>query len=150
MWSGWTLKLAIAAAFCLPVLPASVRLFGANAVLLGEHGYNVINTDATVGKVLYVVSACMTISVTFACGYMEIRSFLVYRTLSVAKRKDFREDVRLLAYAILQLLIQIMLTAFYLCMLTLADAPVRSYALKTFLYIFDALCLSGSVCLMFT
>lgn len=38
----------------------------------------------------------MTISVTVACGYMEIRSFLVYRTLSVAKRKDFKEDIRLL------------------------------------------------------
>ncbi|KAH7715243.1 hypothetical protein AAVH_17394, partial [Aphelenchoides avenae] len=53
-------------------------------------------------------------------------------------------------YAILQLLIQVLLTAFYLCMLCPADAPVRGYALKSFLYIFDALCLSGSVCLMFT
>lgn len=95
----------------MPLLPASIRLFGGNAVILGEHGYNLINTDRNVSlvsevlralneaatlQVLYITSAIITFSTTFACGFMELRSYLVYRTLSIAKQKDFREDARLL------------------------------------------------------
>lgn len=59
-------------------------------------------------------------------------------------------DFHIAAYAVLQLLIQGLLTIFYLLVCGSKDWPVRIFVSKCYVYLFDALCLTGSASLLYT
>lgn len=83
---------------------------------------------------------------------LEARSFYAYRRLGTHWRREHKDDFRLLIYAFLGLVTQLLMAIFWSLSYFVAtsDDAVRNGIRSAFPYVVDLMSLSGSVCLLMT
>ncbi|KAH7722079.1 hypothetical protein AAVH_10381 [Aphelenchoides avenae] len=151
-WNGRSLTWILALLFLIPLVAAAVRLWFKTSIVADGEGYGLVNnaygTDLA-GGIISVTLALVTCTLS---AFFEFRAVILYRHLNFQQKREHRDDFRLLIYAIIGLISQLLMAAIWFTSHVIGmHSEVGQAIVKASLpYVIDLLSLSGPLCLLVT
>ncbi|KAH7717919.1 hypothetical protein AAVH_14650 [Aphelenchoides avenae] len=152
VWSGKSQVLIISCVFLVALAFASIRFFMDIRLAKTAEGFALVNVDRAWSIPSAVTSAAVALVSCTISFTLEVTTLVVYRRMNAQTQRQHRDDYRLLVYAMMGLVAQSLMAAYFAIVLTAGNlAPaVTATAQKAVPYIVDLLSLGGSLCLLFT
>ncbi|KAH7716211.1 hypothetical protein AAVH_16336 [Aphelenchoides avenae] len=140
IWTGKALVFVVILLFVLPLGGAGVT----GAIKLDDGA-----TSASFNMVAGGTSVFIILGTCVLSGIVDFRTFWTYKKLSASKKQQYRDDFRLLIFAVFGLIVHLLAVMMYAGMFFLsAPYPTIGYALRVFSqYYVDILCFYGPICL---
>ncbi|KAH7717763.1 hypothetical protein AAVH_14837 [Aphelenchoides avenae] len=119
---------------------------------IAANRYTVIAKPLAHAKPGAVISVTASLSTCTASCVLELCTLRAYKRLSANRRWQHREDFRLLVYAMLGLVAQVLLGAYFMCLYAIGSSnkAVSVITLRSLPYVIDVLSLGGPICLFST
>ncbi|KAH7684416.1 hypothetical protein AAVH_41076, partial [Aphelenchoides avenae] len=152
MWNGRSLKAIIALLFAIPFVTAAVRLWFQIIVVPDGDGYGLANTNTGTDLAGGIISVILALTTCALSAFFEFRAVILYRRLSLKQKRAQQDEFRLLIYAIIGLVSQLLMAAIWFTshVIGMHSAVGQAIVKASLPYVIDLLSLSGPLCLLVT